>query len=180
MGRSRGSFDVVGQLAALRRYAMFLTREETEAEDLVHDVLVLAYEKQKTFRPDGNLRAWLLAILHNEFVSGLRRKRMEANGIRRVAEMRDRLCPPGQEMSVHLAQVQKAFLMLPEEQRNALHLVTIEGLTYQDAADVLNIPVGTLMSRLARARSALRALEEPWEGAGRSQASGLHLHIVRK
>ena len=75
------------------------------------------------------------------------------------------MAPPAQEGQVRLAQIRQAFLTLPEEQRAALHLVTLEGMAYADAAAVLGIPIGTLMSRLGRGRAALRAFEEGEGGA---------------
>jgi RNA polymerase sigma-70 factor (ECF subfamily) len=151
--------DVVGQLGPLLRYAHALTRNETQAEDLIHDALVRAYERRSTFRIGGNVRAWLFSVLHNTFVDG-RRRAAELRRDAEVARVADEMIPPAQESSVRLDQIQRAFATLPENQRAVLHLVAIEGLPYQEAADALGIPVGTLMSRLGRARSALRAFEE--------------------
>jgi RNA polymerase sigma-70 factor (ECF subfamily) len=152
--------DVIGLLGPLRRYARALTRDETTAEDLVHDALVRAFERRSTFHLGGNLRAWLFAILHNTFVDGRRRRVAEARREEAVAGSLDVAVPASQETSIHLEQVRRAFAILPEEQRAVLHLVAIEGLPYQEAAHALGIPVGTLMSRLGRARAALRSFEE--------------------
>src|SRR5215217_3086478 len=111
-------FNVIAQLATLRRYARSLVRNQNDVEDLVHDALVRAYERKSTFRKGANIRNWLLSIVHNTHI-------------------------------VRLRQVQQAFFDLPEEQREALHLVAIEELSYQEAADALGIPVGTLMSRVS-------------------------------
>jgi DNA-directed RNA polymerase specialized sigma24 family protein len=73
MKQRKAGFDVIGQLAALRRYAWVLARDRSKAEDLVHDALVRAYEGRRTFRAGGDLRGWLFSILHNTFISGLRR-----------------------------------------------------------------------------------------------------------
>jgi RNA polymerase sigma-70 factor, ECF subfamily len=173
-------FDVVGLLAPLRRYAAVLTRDETDAEDLVHDALVRAYERRHTFHPSGNLRAWLFSVLHNSFVDGQRRKALQAARVRDSADAADVTAPPDQETSVRLQQIRRAFLDLPEDQRSALHLVAIEGLSYQEAAGSLGIPLGTLMSRLGRARSALRSFEEGTLPAGRPEdAASPRLRIVR-
>jgi len=75
MERKERPFDVIGQLAALRRYARSLVRNSDEAEDLVHDALVRALEKKKSFRSGGNLRTWLLSILHNAHIDRLRQNR---------------------------------------------------------------------------------------------------------
>ncbi|MCQ1776460.1 sigma-70 family RNA polymerase sigma factor [Neorhizobium galegae] len=160
MDRNRRAFDVIGQLTTLRRYARSLARNATDAEDLVHDALVRAYERRATFRPGASLRNWLLSIVHNTHVD---RVRSSAARTRRddVTMMETDLSyAAGQEHSVHLAQVREAFLALPEEQREALHLVAVEDLSYQEAADTLGIPVGTLMSRVSRARANLRAFED--------------------
>lgn len=164
-GRWEG-FDVLGQLPALRRYARSLAGAEADAEDLVHDALVRAYERRRTFRPGGNLRAWLLSVLHNAFVSSRRGRRAE---LARVAgattEPADPRIGPSQDGAVRLVELMQAFRALPEEQRAALHLVAVEGLSYQEAALALGIPVGTLMSRLSRARTALRAAERTGHSA---------------
>jgi len=151
--------DVIGLLGPLRRYARSLTRDETQAEDLVQDTLVRAYERHGSFRSGGNLRGWLLSILHNTFIDGRRRQAAEARRLEQAVAMAETAAPPAQESQVRFQQVQAAFLRLPDEQRAALHLVAIEGLPYQEAADALGIPVGTLMSRLGRARATLRGFE---------------------
>lgn len=157
---SRSRFDVIGLLRPLRRYAMVLTRDETEAEDLVHDALVRAYERHHTFRSSGSLRTWLFSVLHNRFVDAQRRKTAEAARVRHMAATIETVAPADQESSVRLQQVRQAFLNLPQKQRAALHLVAVEGLSYQDAAGALGIPLGTLMSRIGRARALLRSLED--------------------
>lgn len=151
--------DVIGLLGPLRRYARSLTRDETQAEDLVQDTLVRAYERRSSFRPGGNLRGWLLSILHNTFIDNRRRHVAEFRRLEQVAALADTEVSPEQESRVRLQQVQTAFMSLPDEQRAVLHLVAIEGLSYQEAASALKIPVGTLMSRLGRARAALRGFE---------------------
>jgi RNA polymerase sigma-70 factor (ECF subfamily) len=156
-----GGFDVVGQLTALRRYALALTRDEAAAEDLVHDTLLRAYEGRQTFQPGGDLRPWLLSILHNTFVGSWRSRKAELIRLERAAEVAERNHPGlAPEAAVRLGQIHRAFAALPDEQRAALHLVAVEGLSYQDAAAALNLPLGTLMSRIGRARSALREFEQ--------------------
>jgi RNA polymerase sigma-70 factor (ECF subfamily) len=160
MKRSMARFDIVGQLGSLRRYARSLTRDGADAEDLVHDALVRAYERRGTFRAGGNLRAWLLTIVHNVFIDRMRSRRSEAARIEQAGHLADGSVPASQDHSVRLSQVREAFLALPEEQRSALHLVAIEGLSYAEAAEVSGVPLGTLMSRIGRARAALREMEE--------------------
>ncbi|MGA0595179.1 sigma-70 family RNA polymerase sigma factor [Enterovirga sp. CN4-39] len=151
--------DVAAELPSLRRYAQALTRDEGAADDLVQDALLRAFERRSTFRLGGNIRSWLLSVLHNVFVDGRRRAAAQRRGEAEAARLADVALPAGQESAVRLAQVKQAFFSLPEEQRAALHLVAVEGLAYSEAAEALGIPVGTLMSRLGRARAALRAFE---------------------
>ncbi|WP_165349830.1 MULTISPECIES: sigma-70 family RNA polymerase sigma factor [unclassified Mesorhizobium] len=166
-------FDIVGQLGSLRRYARSLTRDSADAEDLVHDALLRAYERRGTFRAGGNLRAWLFSIMHNAFIDKLRSRRSEAARIEQAAHLSDPSVPASQDHSVRLAQVRDAFLSLPEEQRSALHLVAIEGLSYAQAAEIAGVPLGTLMSRIGRARAALRQMEDGAPARGNN-----HLRIV--
>lgn len=144
----------------MTRYARSLTRDSADAEDLVHDALVRALEGEKSFRDGGNLKVWLLSIVHNRHVDTLRRRRSEAVRAAHAAEMAETRTVAPQEMSVRLGQLERAFMNLPEEQRAALHLVAVEGLSYAQAADALGVPVNTLTSRVARARAALRQIEE--------------------
>lgn len=159
MDRNKRSFDVIEQLSALRRYARSLARNSTDAEDLVHDALVKAYERRMTFKPGANLRNWLFAIVHNTHVDRIRsalarRRRDDATALEAEPSYLG-----DQEHAVRLRQVREAFMALPEDQREALHLIAVEELSYQEAADALGVPVGTLMSRVSRARAALRAFE---------------------
>jgi RNA polymerase sigma-70 factor (ECF subfamily) len=169
-----GAYDVLANLAPMRRYARALTRDEIAAEDLVHDALVRAYEKRSTFRRGGNLRTWILSILHNTFIDGQRRLKAEQRRVLATAELSDAYSPASQENAIRLQQIKQAFLKLPDEQRAVLHLVAIEGMKYQEAADTLGISIGTIMSRLGRARAALRSFEEAGAGdqseAERSQS----------
>jgi RNA polymerase sigma-70 factor (ECF subfamily) len=147
------------ELPALRRYALSLTRRPAEAEDLVHDALVRAMERSATYHPPGNLRGWLMSILHNLHIDRLRSGASAAARDRDFATQATDTLAPNQLDSVRLNQVRRAFDTLPEEQREAMHLVTIEGLSYEEAAVVLGVPAGTVMSRISRGREALRRWE---------------------
>lgn len=160
MSTGKNRFDVIGQLGSLRRYARSLTRDDSAAEDLVQDTLLRAYERRASFKASGNLRGWLLSMLHNVFIDRARSQRSETRRIEQAAEIAEPHLEPSQDHVVRLAQVRAAFLALPEDQRAAMHLVAIEGLSYQQAATTLAIPLGTLMSRIGRARATLRAMEE--------------------
>ncbi|MDO9429387.1 MAG: sigma-70 family RNA polymerase sigma factor [Methylobacterium sp.] len=158
--RHGSATSIVDLMVPLRRYARSLTRDSLRADDLVHDALVRALESGQIHRPNTNLRTWMMTVLHNVFIDEQRRRRVESRHAEALVQMSEEITPPAQESQVRLAQIRRAFLTLPEEQRAALHLVTLEGMAYADAAAVLGIPIGTLMSRLGRGRAALRAFEE--------------------
>lgn len=141
----------------MRRYARSLARDENVADDVVQDALVKALEKRDTFRPEGSAKRWLLSIVHNVFVSARRREQAEARrDIRFAQTLVDRL-EPEQEHAACLQEVARTFAALPDHHRAVLHLVAVEGQSYQEAAAILEVPIGTVMSRLNRARAALRS-----------------------
>jgi len=152
-----GRHDILGSLRALQRYARALTRDDGRAEDLVHDTLLRAIERGATYRDGENLTNWLRSILHNTFIDERRRADADARHARQVASQAETVSPPDQESHLHLQQVSKMFDDLPEDQRAALYLVVVEDMSYRDAAGALEIPIGTLMSRIGRARDSLRA-----------------------
>lgn len=162
-------FDTLEHLPTVRRYARSLARDPVAADDLVQEALLRAYEKRHTFRGE-QLRGWLLSIVHSTFLNGVRRQRAEQGRVDRMALLTPQAADPAQEHSARLAQIQAAFLGLPDDQRSALHLVTVEGLSYAEAAAVMQTPLGTLMSRLGRARAALRRFEEAGGQGGERQA----------
>lgn len=173
MNDKRQPFDVLTQLSSLRRYARSLARHPEDAEDLVHDALVRAYERKSTFKTGGNLRNWLLSIVHNTHVDRLRRAKSQDRRHDEAAYLVDNVEQTSPDHSIRLRQLRDAFHDLPDEQRDALHLVAIEGLSYQEAATALAIPVGTLMSRISRARAKLREFED-----GRRGSAISHLKII--
>jgi RNA polymerase sigma-70 factor (ECF subfamily) len=159
-------------LGSLRRYALSLTRHESDAEDLVQETLLKAYSARAGLRSDRKLRGWLMSILHNLFIDGRRQRLATTQREQAASDGADQTVPASQEDNVRLQQVRRAFFQLTDEQREALHLVSIEELSYQEAAEVLGVPVGTVMSRISRARERLRAIED----AG--QPTDSHLRIV--
>ncbi len=173
MAGSDTRFDPLEHLPTVRRYARSLARDPAGADDLVQDALLRAYEKRHTFRGE-QLRGWLLSIVHSTFLNGVRRQRAEQGRVDRMATLAPQTAEPAQEHATRLAQIQAAFLDLPDDQRSALHLVTVEGLSYAEAAAVMQTPIGTLMSRLGRARAALRRFEDPDanEGTARLRVVG--------
>lgn len=159
MTDSKRDLDVVGELAPLRRYALTLTRDPHEAEDLVQDTLLKAFEKRDQLRTAQSLRAWLMSILHNRFLDRERSRRAETVRYAEVGMRLDRTVAASQDTSLRLADVRRAFMSLPVDQRAALHLICLEGLSYEQAAAQLGIPVGTLVSRLVRGRTRLKEIE---------------------
>lgn len=144
-------------IPALRRYAGALLRDRQEVDDLVHECLVRALDRLHTRRSDGEMRPWLFAIMHNLYVSRTRQRRMrgQTEPIDSLAE--STLSVHGrQEEHVHARDVMHAVERLPEDHRTVLLLVTVEDLSYAEVARVLGIPIGTVMSRLARARERVR------------------------
>lgn len=148
--------DILSELSPMRRYARSLTRDESAADDVVQEALLKALEKTNTFRLGGSVRVWLLAIVHNIFVSTQRRARAEERRNARFAEAMVDHVEPDQEFVAYLQDVAQTFAALPDRQRAILHLIAVEGQSYHEAAAILGIPVGTVMSRLSRARATLR------------------------
>lgn len=143
----------------LRRYARALLRDRTAADDLVQDCLERAVGHWHQRRSDGDPRTWIFTILHNLAMTRLRRT---ASRPRLVAiDETDESAfarPAPQEEGLRYRELTAALARLPEEQRSVLLLVTVEDLSYAETAKVLDIPIGTVMSRLSRARERLLQL----------------------
>jgi RNA polymerase sigma-70 factor (ECF subfamily) len=149
--------DVAAHLPQMLRYARALARDPSVAEDLVQGALERAYARRTGFREGGDLRAWLLATLHNHFISTERHRRASARREADAASVAALASEPAQEHAADLALVRAAFGRLSADHRAVLHLVSVEGLSYPEVADAMGVPVGTVMSRLSRARAALRS-----------------------
>jgi len=146
------------QIPALRRYAFALVRDHDAADDLVQDCLERALSRWYLRRPGGDLRAWLFTILRNLYVSAYRtRKRRD---IWTTIDEAQSSIEPEQEAGLQAHDVLAAIDQLPEEQKSLLLLISVEDLSYEQAARVLAIPIGTVMSRLFRARQRLRTVME--------------------
>lgn len=143
-------------IASLRRYARALLRNRVDAEDLVQEALVRAIARSDTFQAGTNLRAWLFTILHNVHVNQLRGKAARADEVPVESVEAHLVTPARQEERVELREMMRAVDALPEEQRKVLLLVAVEGMKYDEVARVLGVPIGTVMSRLSRAREAVR------------------------
>ena len=142
---------------ALRRYARALTRNVDLADDLVQDCLERAIAKRGLFRPTGPVRAWLFTIQLNLYRNALRTSHRRGEQVD-IASVPEFPTPAPQPGHLALAEMARAIETLPLEQKEALLLVALEGLPYREAANILQVPIGTLMSRLGRARAALRVL----------------------
>jgi RNA polymerase sigma-70 factor, ECF subfamily len=146
------------EIPRLRRYARALTRNTTTADDLVQNTLIRALKKQHLWQPGSNMRAWLFTILHNQHVNDVRRSIREVVFEPPYDKEPISSVAPVADASLQLRDVERAVNMLPEEQREVLLLIGLEGLRYEDVANILDVPVGTVRSRLSRARNTLRLL----------------------
>ena len=146
------------QIPRLRRYARALTRNAAIADDLMQDCLIRAVAKQHLWQPGTDLRAWLFTILHNQHVNYVRRSSregvsVEVEQVATVLPIESNAIP-----SLELRDLRTALAKLPIEQREAMLLVGLEGMDYEGTAKVLNVPIGTVRSRLSRGRAELRKL----------------------
>ena len=146
------------EIPRLRRYARALTRDVSRADDLVQSCLLRAIAKQHLWQPGTDLRAWLFTILHNQHVNDVRRSVREGIAIP-VEDVAPVLTAPSNVgASLQLRDLERAMAKLPEEQRQVILLVGLEGMRYEEVAKVLRIPIGTVRSRLSRGRDLLREL----------------------
>jgi RNA polymerase sigma-70 factor, ECF subfamily len=148
------------QIPRLRRYAQALTRDVTHADDLVQSCLERALARQQLWQPGTDLRAWLFTILHNQHVNDVRSALREDG---RVAAEASRSLPaigPSALAVLELRELDRAIGSLPATQRQVILLVGLEGMRYEEVAKILDIPVGTVRSRLSRGRQLLRKMME--------------------
>ncbi|MCH4542303.1 RNA polymerase subunit sigma [Ochrobactrum sp. POC9] len=145
---------------ALRRYARALTHDADQADDLVQDCLERAIRKRSLWQPSGPLRAWLFRMLVNLWRNELRHRRRAPDNAPLSSVTTEPQVASASPSRLAFAETARAIQLLPVEQREALLLIAIEGMSYTEAANVLDIPLGTLMSRLGRARATLRRLTE--------------------
>ena len=155
---------IVDQIPHLRRYARALLRDRDWSDDLVQDCLTRAMDRLHLWTPGSNMRTWLFTILHNLHVNAARRRsrRPDRVGLEPDHEAL-RSAPPEQESGLVARDIGQALEQLPEDQRHVVLLIGLEDLAYADAAEVLDIPLGTVMSRLNRGRRRLREIMEPEE-----------------
>ena len=142
----------------LRRFAVSLTRNASSADDLVQSTLERAIISWADKRVEGDLRAWLFSILYRQFLDAHRRTRRYARMLEFFTGRDD--AQPSVERTVIAQSTLQAFDQLNTEQRALLLWVSVEGLSYKEVAEILEVPIGTVMSRLSRARQALRQLSD--------------------
>ncbi|WP_019700517.1 RNA polymerase sigma factor [Paracidovorax oryzae] len=150
--------DIAAHLPGLRRYARALTGNAWAADDLVQDTLERACRKWLLWRPGSDLRAWLFTLMHRVYLNQLRA--VPAQPPLDLESVQDHLQAPPARTDDAL-DLDRCLQRLPADQRAVLLLVTLEDMDYAAAAKVLDVPVGTVMSRLSRARQRLRELMEP-------------------
>lgn len=151
---------IEAEIPRLRRYARFLAGDVDRADDAVQECLTRAIAKVDSWQPGTNLRAWLFVILRNCYFNELRRKNRSP-----IVDDADSalvgVTQGNQEAHMALLDVRKAFLNLSEEHREVLLLIAMEGLPYEEAAGIMGVPIGTVRSRVSRARQALRDAVDP-------------------
>ena len=156
--------SVVALIPALRAFAWSLSHNSSDADDLVQDTLIKAWTNKDKFEPGTNLRAWLFTILRNTYYT---------TAVRRRREVRDETgkyaatlsAPPSQDWSVAMTALQAGLAELPAEHREALILVGAAGLTYEEAAEICGCALGTIKSRVNRARARLLKIMEADEAS---------------
>jgi RNA polymerase sigma-70 factor (ECF subfamily) len=163
--------SIVELIPRLRRYARSLAGDRIAADDLVQDTLERAWSKFHLYRRGTDLRAWLFTVMHNVYVNQLRAARPAAP----LDEEMPELAQAARETDgLMLRDLDLAIRRLPPDQREVLLLVALEDMSYDEAAGTLGIPIGTVMSRLARAREKLRAMLQ-----GLPPGGGKQLKIVK-
>lgn len=170
--------EIVDHLPRLRRYARALTGDATASEDLVQDTVERALARIDLFRAGSRLDAWLLSVMHNLYISQLRRQALlpqEEDGDELAAGLAVR---GTQTDALELRDLDRALARLPPAQREVLLLISLEDFSYEEAAHILGVPVGTVMSRLARAREKLRGILAGADTAPAAHAV-MHLKVVK-
>ncbi|MBO6784504.1 MAG: sigma-70 family RNA polymerase sigma factor [Alphaproteobacteria bacterium] len=151
--------EIETHLPVLRRFALALARDPELADDLVQNCVARAIERIDQFEPGTNLRAWLFTILRNMHLDD-RRKVARGPLLQDIDDSTDMnlTTPPEQEWAVRLREFARSFAELPVADQDVIVLVAVDGMSYADVSEVLEVPVGTVKSRLSRARARLRGL----------------------
>ncbi|THC39608.1 RNA polymerase sigma factor [Massilia sp. Mn16-1_5] len=150
--------EIVACIPRLRRYARALVGDPAGADDLVQDTVERGWARIAEWRRDRDMRAWLFGIMHNLHVDDLRAKRLQTTAL--DDETPDAASISNPAAALEVRDMQAALNLLPVEQREILLLVGLEGMSYDQVAATLGMPLGTVMSRLSRGREKLRTLME--------------------
>lgn len=149
--------ELIELLPRLRRFAMALANSNADADDLVQSAIERALKHQRSWKEGTRLDSWMYKIVQNLWIDEIRSRRRRADPLEAAAEVVGEDGRDVTSVRIDLAAAKRAMAKLPEEQRLVLTLVVLDGMSYQDAAETLDVPIGTIMSRLARARSAIAA-----------------------
>ncbi|MEP3050651.1 MAG: sigma-70 family RNA polymerase sigma factor [Erythrobacter sp.] len=162
----------------LRAFARGLCGRADMADDLVQEALLKAWAAQARFEPGTSMRAWTFVILRNAYLTDMRRNRFRGEYDESVAE-RILTAPADQEEPIHLSDMHRALLSLPTERREALLLVGAGGFSYEEAAEICGCAIGTIKSRVGRARAALNTMLDEGDIPKRSNEDGVaHREIM--
>jgi RNA polymerase sigma-70 factor (ECF subfamily) len=156
--------QIVELLPRLRRFSRALTASVQDADDLVHVAIERALSRSRQLRPQPQLSSWMFGILRNAWIDEFR-SRGRRNRLFAPEELGENVADPAADRHADFVSVQDAMARLPVEQREVVGLVLVEGLSYKEAAEIVGVPVGTITSRLARARDALQAMLGTGQGA---------------
>lgn len=157
--------EIVRLLPRLRRFARTITRHAADADDLVQITVERALTRLDQWRPETRLESWMFGIMKNAWIDEVR-ARGRRGRVLAPEVLGENVAAPSSASHLELLVIEDALAQLPEEQRMAIALVLIEGLSYKEASAILEVPMGTLTSRLARGREALTAILEVAPGAG--------------
>jgi len=149
--------QIIALLPRLRRFGRTLTRTAHDADDLVQITAERALTRLDQWKPDSRLESWLFGIMKNAWIDEVR-SRGRRGRIFAPEEAGENIGDNAAEAQMHALTIQDAMARLPDEQRLAVGLVLVEGLSYKEAAEVMEVPIGTLTSRLARGREALETM----------------------
>lgn len=152
--------ELLENVTALRRYAMFLCGDMSRSDDLVQETLVRVLAHARAWRPIKDLRAYLFTTLHNVFIDSNRRYHARVSDQPVETLLVDHVSPASQAQRIEVRELVEALQKIPTEQRETVLLVGLEGMSYAEAAKILGVPIGTVMSRLSRGREALRRLTD--------------------
>ncbi len=174
-GTPHDQMALAAMVAPLRRYARALCGDRWAADDLVQDTLERACTRWRLWTAGTDLRAWLFTVMHNLFIDGARRARRQATEPLDL-EALEQASPLSAQATEQALDLQRCLLRLPEDQRETLLLVTLQDLSYAQVARITGVPVGTVMSRLSRARARRREL---MDGEGKAADAAIRPALRR-